>query len=110
MKILSFLVFLMIPVLAWGSPFLVCDPYPATDGVDSFGVTINDADPIDSPAEMMLDGTTYLHFDTASLPPGLYSFQVTARRSADLAESAPVPFGWTKGEPLSNPTGIRLMR
>lgn len=110
MKIVLILMFLAIPMIALGSPFLVCDPYPVIDGVDSFGVTINGAPAIDSLALVGGDGTTSLYYDLGTLPSGLYEFAVTARRSSDLTESAPSPFSWTKGEALSSPTSIRLMR
>ena len=69
-KLVLTLSLLLAPVLAWGAPFLVCDPQT---GVTHYEVAVNgNAYVVDA----QLD--TRLGYDLAPLPVGVHNFEVKA--------------------------------
>jgi hypothetical protein len=78
MKIIfAFLLWSIGADVAWASPFLVCDPYPA--GLDqntspvSFILKGLSANPISTPVQTNQDGTIQLHYDLSTLGNGTYT-------------------------------------
>ena len=101
--------------VAWaalGSPFLVCDPYPA--GLDqasrptSFVLTGLAQNPISTPATVNADGTVQLHYDLATLGNGNYTVTASAVNALGGISPASLPFGFIRGVP-SVPTNLRLV-
>jgi hypothetical protein len=92
---------------AAASPFLVCDPYDAAVGVDTFVITIDGGTAYTSPAQVMTDGKTRLYLDLGSVTSGSHSMTIKARNV--WGDSATAPFEFTKSVP-SAPVGIGLVK
>jgi hypothetical protein len=74
--------------------FLICDPYPATDPAKPDSFVINGLGPavVNSPAEVLPDGSVQLHFLLTEAP-GDYTVTVEASLAGVLsAASAPCTF------------------
>jgi hypothetical protein len=74
-KIITAAILLLIPVLLWASPFLVCDPMAE---VEEFEIVGLGKEPIITPAFVRQDGQKELRYDLQSLPPGSYTVKVRA--------------------------------
>jgi hypothetical protein len=102
----------VIAPLAWGSPFLVCDPYPA--GLDastkpvSFVVTGLSGTPLSVPATINADSTIQLHYDLSTLAHGSYTVTASAVNVFGGVSGASDPFSFTSGVPAT-PTNIRIV-
>ncbi len=82
------------------APFLVCDPYPATDPQpSSFLVTVGTAAPVEVPATKNPDGSVILKWDLATVGTG--AKVVKARAKSVWGESVDTaPFSFTAGMPI----------
>lgn len=79
--ILFLMLTLMLPMLAYADPWLVCDPYPIGEKPDYFIVTFNNVPQpqIAYQEQVMSDGNTYaLLMDLAGIPEGNLNFTATA--------------------------------
>jgi hypothetical protein len=66
-------VFLAISSIAFGAPFLVCEPYPVGGPQPTkFLITINDKAYESAPVKTS-DGSVYLKYDIGDLPDGIYT-------------------------------------
>jgi predicted phage tail protein len=100
------LVFLAASTIAFGSPFLVSDPYRNKDAkLTKFLVTINGKTSESMPVKNS-EGHFYLKYDLGSLPDGTYTAEV---KSVDTKgkESSPASCSFkktgTKVEPYTPP-------
>lgn len=86
---------MLISPCAFGTPFLVSDPYPADDKrVTKFLVTIDGTTRESAPAKNA-DGTLYLKYDLGDLPDGTYTLIVKAV-NAKGQESSPATYSFKK--------------
>ena len=98
--------------IALGSPFLVCDPVPAT--LDQFTkpvsyvVTGLGGSPISTQATTNADGTVQLHYDLQSLPHGSYTVTASAVNALGGISGASDPLSFTSGVPAT-PTSLRIV-
>ena len=95
-----------ISTWAFGSPFLVSDPYPKQDkGLTKFFVTINGKTTESIPA-INAGGTLYLKYDLGNLPDGTYTATIKAV-NAKGQESFPGTYSFKKTgdkiEPYTQP-------
>ena len=96
---------------AYGSPFLVCDPYPTGGSQpDQFSLVIDGGSAMISPAEVMADGKTRLHYDLAGIATGTHSLSVKAQISLWGLESTAVPFSFTKPASAASPAAFGLVK
>ena len=108
----TILLLFIFAVSAWGSPFLVCDPYQ-TAGVDPslipalFTITGLGATPVTSTAFQQQDGTMILHYDLAALAKGSYTVTVSAMNQFGGSSPDGAPFHFVIGVP-STPVNIRI--
>ncbi|HPB39146.1 MAG TPA: hypothetical protein PK125_13435 [Syntrophorhabdus sp.] len=80
---------------AFGSPFLVSDPYPREDkGLMKFLVTINGETKESLPAKNA-DGKLYLKYDLGSLADGIYTVTIKAVNTKGQ-ESSPATYSFKK--------------
>lgn len=93
---------------AWAAPFLVCDPYLVSEGVDQFSISLDGASAVTVPAEILANGTTRLKYDLAPVSAGTHSVSVKAVNI--WGESAASPFSFTKSVPSKAPSAIGLVR
>lgn len=105
-------------VQSGASPFLICDPYPATvTQPNSFYVYLDGATtPLKSPAITNADNSKQMKFDLAptTITVGQHSAQVSAviEDVWGVSESTKAPFSFTKRDVTikpSVPTGIGLV-
>jgi len=94
---------LLLPVLAFGNPFLVCDPQ--TD-VTFYRVAIDGQEPIESPAQDLGDGTVRLYYDLDSIAVGSHIVQVAAHNEWGCSNYSD-PFDFTKAIP-ETPLNLRV--
>lgn len=109
MKLHHLLASLLIPAPVMASPFLVCDPYPATGQQPTeFVVTITGVtNPITSPAVDVTGGKA-LHLDLGPLNLSAGSHTATAKARNQWGESASsAPFAFNAGTPVA-PSGLGL--
>ena len=103
---LLILALLLMASTAWGSPFLVCDPYPTTVTQPTyFNVVMDGGSPVQSEPESVPGGVR-LKYDLASISTGVHNATVAACN--EWGCSSTVPFGFTKAAP-SAPANIRLL-
>jgi hypothetical protein len=106
------LALMVIAQACLGSPFLVCDPYPA--GLDqstmpvSFVLTGLSSSPLSTPATTNQDGTIQLHYDLSQLAHGTYTVTASAVNVFGGVSGASAPFSFTSGVP-GVPTNIRIV-
>lgn len=101
-------IMLMFPSLCFASPFLVCDPYPASVGVTQFAITI-DGTLVTVNAKVAADGSTSIYYDCASLSTGTHT--ITAKAISLWGESASSsPFVFTRPASLTAPAGTGLIK
>ena len=84
--------------LVWAGPFLICDPYKASDNVTKFVVSMDTAAPVDS-----LPVNNALRFDLATLAEGAHTVKVKACNAFKCSEDS-IPFIFIKtipGVPLN---------
>jgi len=95
-----FFIALLLPVLAFASPFLVCDPQT---NVTHYVITgdIN----VTVPATDLGDGTVRLQYDLAGITEGTFTIEVKAKNV--WGESVTVPFDFVKALPAV-PSAIRI--
>ncbi len=94
---------------AYGSPFLVCDPYPTGGSQpDQFSLVIDGGAVVISPAEVMADGQTRLYFDLAGVGAGSHTVSVKAVISLWGLESTAVPFAFSRPASVASPAAIGL--
>ncbi len=106
-KYLLALITMLVPSIAFGSPFLTCDPYPPEDKVDQFVVMLDGVETI-SAAVVLEDGSTVLQFDLAGIKNGAHNVQVKAKNM--WGESVySVPFDFLSGPPTP-PSSINITR
>ena len=109
MKSLLFL--LCLTLAAKAAPFLVCDPYPVQADTSlnpvSFVITGIGANPVQSQAFTLADGTIILHYDLGTLPNGKYTVAVEAVNVFGTASNPSAPFSFGKGSP-NPPSNIRI--
>lgn len=105
--IACFLLFGAMQLHAQAGPFLVCDPYPASQAVTSFTL-FWDGSATGVSVPVLTDSTgTYLHFDLAATTAG--SHTVKARAKNAWGESADsLPFTFTKSGAPPAPVNIRI--
>lgn len=79
MKKLFLILFVcLLPAIAWGSPFVVCDPY-TVGTVDYFKLTLDTG----ATQQVTLYGTPpYLHFDVGTVSVGAHTIKVKACKAA----------------------------
>lgn len=89
-----FFIVLLVPVLAFASPFLVCDPQT---NVTHYVITgdIN----VTVPATDLGDGTVRLQYDLNGITEGTFNIQVKAKNV--WGESVIVPFDFVKALPVA---------
>lgn len=100
---------------AQASPFLVCNPVPATDpsvvGVASlwtYSLTGLGAAPIIVPAQINADGSVQLHYDLSGLANGSYTVTATATVTGKgLASPPSAPFTFSFAVPAV-PTSLSV--
>lgn len=109
-RLLILFCILILPALSWGSPYLVCDPYPVSAGVDTFVLAIDGGEGIESPAAVAANGATSLYYDLQSVTPGVHTVTVKAKNTQWSLESDPTPFDFSRPELLSAPSGIELRK
>ena len=97
---LVFFIVLLLPVLAFANPFLVCDPQT---NVTNYVITgdIN----VTVPATDLGDGTVRLQYDLAGITEGTFKLEVKAKNI--WGESISVPFDFVKALPAA-PEVIRI--
>ena len=91
---------LLLPVLAFGAPFLVCDPNP---GAEKIILEINSIDMPEFPAEA--DGS--LKYDLAGLAEGDFTIRAKAEFGVWGWSEYSVPFSFTKPS-IQAPMGLRV--
>ena len=97
LKLLYFIIStVLIATPAWASPFLVCDPYPATDFQPTEYLLQWDGSMIwiSSPPEGLADEGVRLKFDLVDVSSGSHSVKVKAKNK--WTESTAVPFSFVK--------------
>jgi len=106
------LTLLLIGSRVLASPFLVCDPVPASSGnqglnVVSYVITGLATTNLNVQAQINADGSQQLHYDLGALSNGSYTVTVAAVNG--FAQESPFtpPFTFTVGAPAT-PTGLRL--
>lgn len=106
-RLLFGLAMALITHTAQSSPFLVCDPYPATSPQpDAFLVTVGTAAPVTVPATKETDGGVILKWDLAGIGEGAKTVKVRAKSAwGESADS--LPFAFMPGVPAP-PGGIRI--
>ena len=82
--------------VAFGNPFLVCDPVPA-DTVTHYLVKIDGASAITVAAYGNSDGTVMMHYDCVDFSNGNHSLEIAAVNI--WGESTYVPFSFLKQVP-----------
>ncbi len=105
-KILIIGLFVLIPSLVWGSPFLICDPQT---GVTSYQLTGPIWVPTTTPAQA--DGS--IRLDVATAATGINSLTFKACKTDvtwGVLCSEAVPFVFTKPASPANPAGIGLVK
>lgn len=103
---LAFLVAVVLPGMAQASPFLLCDPYPASAGVDNFSVVIDGKPAVASTPLALADGSEKCHHDLAGLSNGQHTATVKACNQWGCSASS-APFVFSVGVP-SVPTGLGI--
>lgn len=90
MKILICLILLVIfPVLAWASPFVVCDPYPATTiQPDNFKIS-TDVGATQNSTPQTVTGGVRLHSDVGNTSVGNHTMAVQACKTYPADEWHP---------------------
>jgi hypothetical protein len=102
---------LSLAAIAYASPFLVCNPYPA--GLDqatmptSFVIKGLTANPVSTLATTNPDGTIQLHYDLSQLGHGSYTVVVDAVNALGGISPDSAPFLFVLGVPVV-PTNIRI--
>lgn len=105
-------VLIVIAQVSLGSPFLVCDPYPA--GLDQSTMPVNfilkglSSNPIVTPATVNQDGTIQLHYDLSQLAHGSYTVIADAVNIFGGVSPDSLPFQFTSGVP-GVPTTLRIV-
>jgi hypothetical protein len=100
-----------IAPLSWGSPFLVCDPYPA--GLDqstmpvSFIIKGLSANPLSVPVTTNQDGTLQLKYDLGQLAHGSYTVIADAVNVFGGISPDSTAFSFVSGVPAA-PGNIRI--
>jgi hypothetical protein len=110
------IVWLLIGTYCNGSPFLSCDPYPAstTDAnlnVVSFVITFVEptgVSPVTVQAQVGTSGDRQLFYDVGPLANATYSVTAAAVNGYALESPQSVVFTFMKGSP-STPTGLKLV-
>jgi hypothetical protein len=99
--IILLLVFCLFPTMAFGAPFLICDPQigVAWYDVQNLGSLTNSSVPAQS------DGSIKL--DIAILPPGIYSTLVRACNQRGCSDAS--NFTFTKSATPTKPTNVRIL-
>ena len=90
---------LLLPVLAFGAPFLICDPNP---GAEKIILEINSVEMPEFAAET--DGS--LRYDLAGIAEGDFTIRAKAGNIWGWSEYS-VPFNFTKSLPQA-PMGLRV--
>jgi len=90
------------------APFLTCDPYAATTGVD-FRVRFNGGAWVDVPATVAADGGRSLKYDLAPLALANGNHTVEIKAVNLWAESPTTPFSFSKDVPVA-PVTIHLSK
>lgn len=104
-KLLIAIMVILLPVLAYASPFIVCDPYPTTvEQPDYFNVTLDGGAVVQSTPQAVTGGLR-LHFDLSGISNGTHNMTVAACN--EWGCSSTVPFGFTKAVPGA-PANTRL--
>jgi len=101
-KLLTALLFFLLPGVAFTGPFLICDPQP---GVETYQVYQDNVLLSDNVAAQT-DGS--LKYDLKDITPGKYSFTSKACAGPWGCSTLSDPF--VSPEPVSKPTGMRLTK
>ncbi len=73
------------PVFVYGSPFLVCDPYPSnTVQPTSFIVTMDNVD-IETQADVLIPTGVRLHYELKTLSNGNHTVKIRAKNNQGLS-------------------------
>lgn len=116
MRKLIIVLLLLLARTGVASPFLTCDPYPAstTDpnlNVVNFVVTFTvptGVSPVTIQAQVGTSGDRQLFYDVGPLSNATYTVTVAAVNGYALESPQSAPFTFSKGSP-SAPTGIKLV-
>ncbi len=91
--------FVFLPVSAWSSPFLICDPQK---GVIAYDVEINGTIVASG---VVAEGDGSIRYDLTGQIPGSYTFRLKATGEGDYPSDWSLPFDATKPE---NPGNVRI--
>lgn len=110
-KLLLTIAVILICSTAYASPFIVCDPYPASASVDQFVLTMDGAT-ITVDAKVADNGSTSLYYDVGSIASGTHTLTAKAKCSLWGVESnSSAPFVFTRpAGSINAPAGIGLVK
>ena len=99
-KCLLIVSLVLFPVLAFASPFLVCDPYLTGEIQPThFSVIVDGQPEVLSPSEVLGDGSVRLHYDLVGVTQGSHQVEVRAVIIDPVwgrTDSASSPFDFTR--------------
>ena len=98
-------VLVLLPIFAWASPWLVCDPQTNVDNYVLYQVAGNTCTPGDIAGKTPIETPYPLHYDLQGLAQGAFHFCIAAENI--WGQSNLVPFGSTKAAP-GDPANTRL--
>lgn len=108
MKYLAAILFVLVPAIAFGAPFLTSNP--STENPDGF-ILILDGQSHTVPAYAVTGGKI-LHYDLAGIAPGTHSGTVIQYKNdplwGRLESETPTPFSFVRPANMGNVTGIGL--
>ena len=103
----------LVPGLAWASPFVVCDPYPAASlQPDGFAVSVDGGAVVESPAQAVTGGVR-LYYDVSTVNSGTHTMRVKAYKLDAVwgrLESTEAVFTFSRPASPSAPAGIGLVK
>jgi len=97
MKFVIAFLFMLVPAIALGSPFLTCDPYPAETEITKFVIDI-DGVAVDSDPHINEDGTIIIRHDLSDLAVGSHVVKAKAINKWGESEWSAV-YSFTKSIP-----------
>jgi hypothetical protein len=105
-KMFLVLALVLMPCLAFGAPFVICDYVPTTQTQPTYYHLVKDGGVTeDSTAQVQADNSVRLHYDLAIVTTGAHSWTVSACN--EWGCSSTVPFAFSKAVP-SGPANLRL--
>lgn len=115
MKRLFFLiVFLLIPMIVWAGPFVVCDPYLSSSPQPTIFIVVMDGGTAsDSQPQLLADGSKRLHYDVGLVSAGNHTITVKACLDDPVWGrlcSSESPFSFTRPATLVVPANFGLIK